>query len=207
MNPEREYRPLHTDEIDVLQQQGCTAQVWSDIWGTPDFSPDNIHDARFVGTVRLGRLTGKVRGTAGQIRPAGIYRATLNNCTVGDDVRISQVRSQVANYDIGDGASIDDVGLLLAHPNAIFGNGVRVQAVNEGGGREATLFNELSAQFAYLQVAHRGQRRARDGQTCRTQLRPHRRPRYRDDDRTEPCRERFHRNGGSGGSLKSGLRI
>ncbi|MGI9429614.1 MAG: DUF4954 family protein, partial [Bythopirellula sp.] len=155
MTPQREYRPLHADEIDILQHQGCTAQIWSDIWGTHDFLPDNIHDARFVGTVRIGRLQGMVRGDAGQIRPAGIYRATLNNCTIGNDVRISQVRSQVANYDIGDGVSIEDVGLLLAHPAARFGNGVYVEALNEGGGREATLFNELSAQFAFLQVVQR----------------------------------------------------
>ncbi|MDC0936154.1 DUF4954 family protein [Pirellulales bacterium] len=162
MTLDREYRPLHADEITVLKQQGCTAEVWSDVWGTPDFSPDNIRDARFAGTVRLGRLTGKVRGDAGQERPAGIYQATLNNCTVGNEVRISQVRSQVANYEIGSGAYIEDVGLLLAHPGASFGNGVRVEALNEGGGREATLFNELSAQFAFLQVAHRSQPRVNE---------------------------------------------
>ena len=133
MTSERDYRPLHADEIDKLQHQGCTAQVWSDIWVGPDFSPDNIHDARFVGTVRIGRLHGRVHGDAGQIKPAGIYQATINNCTIGNDVRISQVGSQIANYLIGDGASIEDVGLLLAHPDTCFGNGVRVETLNEGG--------------------------------------------------------------------------
>jgi hypothetical protein len=151
------YRPLHAEEIHALEQQGCTADQWSDVWGTSDFTTTHIYDVRFVGTVRLGRLEGEVGDDTGETRPAGIYRATLNNCTVGNRARIAQVRSQVANYDIGEGAVVEDVGLLRAHPDASFGNGVRVAALNEGGGREVTLFNELSAQFAFLQVAHRGQ--------------------------------------------------
>ena len=159
MTTGQEYRPLYADEIDLLQRQGCTAQEWADVWGTPDFTAENIHDSHFLGTVRLGRLSGKVRGDAGQMRRAGIYRATLNNCTVGNDVRIAQVRSQVANFEIGDNVCIEDVGLLLTHPGASFGNGVRVEALNEGGNRETTLFNQLSAQFAFLQCTHRSQPR------------------------------------------------
>jgi hypothetical protein len=40
-------------------------------------------------------------------------------------------------------------------PGATFGNGVEVVALNEAGGREVVIFNELSVQFAYLMCLHR----------------------------------------------------
>ncbi len=71
---------------------------------------------------------------------------------VADGFAPDQVRN--VHFDggvrIGAGARIENVGVLRTNPGATFGNGVEVEVLNEGGGREFVLFNELSSQFAYL---------------------------------------------------------
>ena len=56
---------------------------------------------------------------------------------------------------IGSNVCIENVGLLEATEGAGFGNGIEINVINEAGGREVPLFNELSAQFAYLLSMHR----------------------------------------------------
>ncbi len=157
MNSEQDYRPLTGEEISRLQQQRCTADDWSRVTCALEFSTENIWDAHFHGDIRLGLLNGSITVGEDDQRPAGIYRATLRNCQIGNGVRISQVGSGISNYDIGENAVIEDVGAMVATPGSKFGNGVEVAALNEGGGREAVIFDHLSAQFAFLQVAHRSQ--------------------------------------------------
>ena len=36
-----------------------------------------------------------------------------------------------------------------------FGNGVKIEILNEGGGRELPIFDKLSAQVAYMMVTYR----------------------------------------------------
>lgn len=70
------------------------------------------------------------------------------------DVRIGREaeirRSTISNYRIGDGAIVEGVCRLECRRESSFGNGVRVAAINECGGRSLPLCNELSAQTAYL---------------------------------------------------------
>ncbi len=145
------YQPLTSEQIQRLESQGCTAEDWAGVQVTADFLPERVRHTRFSGEVRIGDLRGSVHSEAGLEKPAGIYRAYLANCTIGNGVRIAKVHSHISNYTIGDGAYIEDVGTLETGAGATFGNGTVVEALNEGGGREVTLFNELSAQFAYLQ--------------------------------------------------------
>jgi hypothetical protein len=114
-----------------------------------------VRNVEFDGQIRLGNFDGTVESGTGLEKPAGIYNAYLSNCAVGDGVRIANIGSHIANYTIGDGACIEDVGVMSTLAGATFGNGFEVEALNEGGGREVTLFNELSAQFAYLQCVVR----------------------------------------------------
>jgi len=145
------YRPLTSAEIEQLEARGCTAQVWQNVEVAEKFDPSRLRDVTFSGNVRLGKLEGSVDCGNGVEKPAGVYGTYLADCIVGDGVRIANIGSHIANYSIGAGACIEDVGTLATGADATFGNGVEVEALNEGGGREVTLFNELSAQFAYLQ--------------------------------------------------------
>ncbi len=155
MTVNKTYQPLTDIQIEQLKTQGCRSADWSAVSVTDGFDAARVHDVVFEGTVKLGSLAGTTTSASGLDRPCGIEEATLINCTVGDNVRIARIGSHIANYSIGDGACIEDVGVLQTDPGATFGNGVEVEVLNEGGGREVKLFNEMSSQFAYLLCLHR----------------------------------------------------
>ena len=148
------FRPLKEDERRLLADRGCTAADWRSIQVEEGFDPGRLRNARFAGRVRIGRQTGSA-AAGGMEMPAGIENASVIHCTIGRDVRIANVGVHLANCAIGDGACIEDVGAIETRPGATFGNGVEVEVLNEGGGREVILFNELSSQFAHLLCLHR----------------------------------------------------
>jgi len=88
-------------------------------------------------------------------KPAGISEATIHNCTIGNNVYISRVRNYIANYIIEDNAVIDHIELLAVEGESSFGNGVEVAVVNEAGGREIPIYDNLSAQTAYVLAFYR----------------------------------------------------
>ncbi len=147
-------RPLRDDEIRQLKAQGCTAQDWADVRVMDPFLTKRVCQADFAGNVLLGSFSGDVEPAGELAKPAGIYRARLHNCVVGDGARIANVAGHLAGYHIGSGVLIENVGSMESGPGASFGNGVEVAAVNEAGGREVPLFNALSSQFAYLTALH-----------------------------------------------------
>ncbi|MCC6680281.1 MAG: DUF4954 family protein [Phycisphaeraceae bacterium] len=149
------HQPLTPKQIEQLQQQGCRAADWSRVRVSFDFDPARVHNVRFEGDVTLGALAGDVTSASGLSRPCAIADACLINCTVGNNVRIARIGTHIAHYHVSHGACIEDVGLMQTNPGASFGNGVEIEVLNEGGGREVILFNELSSQFAYLLCLHR----------------------------------------------------
>lgn len=155
MDPLHHYRPLTAAEQEILEQQQCTCADWSTVLVAEGFRPARVRHTHFAGRVRLGANGGVVRSEAGVEKICGVFNAYLHQCTVGENVRIANVGVHLANYDIGDGSCIENVGLMETRAGAAFGNGVAVEPVNEGGGREVVLFNRLDSQFAYLACLHR----------------------------------------------------
>lgn len=149
------YHPLTGEQIQQLQGQGCCAQDWGSIKVAGDFDPHQFFNATFLGTVQIGALIGTVAGPNGMQKPSGIYNATVSNCSIGNNTRIANVGVHLANYHIGDNVSIEDIGTMQTNPGGTFGNGVEVAVLNEAGGREVILFDQLSSQFAYIQCLHR----------------------------------------------------
>ena len=145
-------RALTDEEIQQLQRRGCTA--WNDEWShvrvSEGFQTDRLSDVRFQGSVQLGRLSEHAIGG-----PAELHNVRLVNCRVGHQVRIVNVGGCIENYHIGDGATIENVGTMSASSEARFGNGVEVSVLNEGGGREVVLFDDLSCQLAAMMCLHR----------------------------------------------------
>jgi carbonic anhydrase/acetyltransferase-like protein (isoleucine patch superfamily) len=86
---------------------------------------------------------------------AGIYNAWLHNCEVGKNALIHNVRSYIANYNIGEGVIIHNITTLAVDGETTFGNGVRVEAINEGGGREIAIYDHLSSHVAYMMALYR----------------------------------------------------
>lgn len=150
-----EHRQLSKVEIQVLESRDCHADDWSKVLVKEPFEAERFYGVIFHGEARLGRLDGRVKTETGKSRRAGIYHATIENVTVGDDVLINQINGYMANYDVESGAIVQGVGVIEARPDATFGNGVLVEAVNEGGGRGIRIFDHLSAQIAHIMALHR----------------------------------------------------
>ena len=149
------FRKLTNEEIAQLEAQGCTAKEWSAIEVAPDFDAQYVQDAHFSGRIRLGAFHREVELPGGLQVHTGVYHATLHNCEVGDDARLYNIHNYIANYRIGDNTCIENVNAILVDGRTTFGNGVRVPVMNEGGGREIPIFNELSASLAYILTLYR----------------------------------------------------
>lgn len=63
--------------------------------------------------------------------------------------------SAIENYEIGDGSVIRSVTALECRRRSSFGNGTRVDTVNENGGRSIAIFDRMSAQYAYMYAMYR----------------------------------------------------
>ena len=105
--------------------------------------------------MKLGSFDKQVSFFGGISRPTGISHATIHNCTIGDNVYISRVKSYIANYVIEEDAVIENIDILAVEVPSSFGNGVEVAVVNEAGGREIAIYDGLSAQKAYIMVFYR----------------------------------------------------
>jgi NDP-sugar pyrophosphorylase family protein len=148
------YRKLRNDEISALQSNGCTSESWNDIEVTGIFSPANIRNVRFVGSVRIGELDGTVDIEPGITRSCGLYDADIENCIIGNRVYIANTGT-IAGYTIGDDVIIENTGSVVVAGTTSFGNGVRLNILNEAGGRELIIYDTLSVQIAYLMVTCR----------------------------------------------------
>lgn len=149
------YRPLTPIEIEQLQAQDCSAKDWSAIEVAEHFDARYVRDTNFSGFNRLGVFDKETMLPGGLTVHSGIYHATLHNCEIGNNARLYNVHNYIANYSIGDNTCIENVNAILVDGRSTFGNGVRVPVMNEGGGREIPIFNELSASLAYILTLYR----------------------------------------------------
>ncbi len=134
-------RSINDSEKTALQNQGCFSQDWSKISVSDNFSTADIHNVRFRGDIKLGKVS-------------GLYNSSLTNCEIGNDVLIDNVH-QIKNYRISDTVVIENVDTISVNGPTSFGNGFEIEALNEGGGRDLMIFDRLSAQLAYILVCYR----------------------------------------------------
>lgn len=149
------HRPLTGEQIQQLVDNGCSCADWSAVLVDDRFRPVRVRNSHFAGSIQIGDNSGSITNDAGVERICGIFNAALHDCTIGNNVRIANVGVHIAKYNIADGVCIESVGTMETRPGATFGNGVEVEPLNEGGGRELILFNDLDAQIAYLMCVHR----------------------------------------------------
>ena len=151
----KDYRHLTASEIDTLKQKGCTHCDWSLVWVKENFKPDYIRDTVFSGEIKLGVLEKDFLLDGGVKKHACINRAVIHHCEIGDNVVIENIQNYIANYRIGDNCFIQNVDVLLVEGKTTFGNGVKVNVLNEMGGREVHITDKLSAHFAYIYSLYR----------------------------------------------------
>lgn len=141
------FRKLTEAEIEILKKQNCRAEDWDRVEVNRDFDPALVNSCLFSGDIKIGKNTGADH-------KCELYGSRIHNCRIGDHVRISNV-AWLADYDIGDSSILEAVGEIGMSPESRFGNGVVLDILNEGGGRELTIFDDLTSQIAYLQVLYK----------------------------------------------------
>ena len=149
------YRSLTAEERAQLESQGCVARNWDNVEVSPSFDARYVRNAHFSGRIRMGAFRKEIVLPGGLSVHSGIYDATLHNCEIGDDCHLFHIHNYIANYRIGAHTCIENVNAILIDGRTTFGNGVRVPVMNEGGGREIPIFNELSASLAYILTLYR----------------------------------------------------
>lgn len=149
-------RILTQTEIAQLESAGCSAGDWGRV-RVPEqgFDPAKLAWVRFSGDVELGSLDGEFTLPGGVTKPGGIRNAAIHNCRIGDGVLIENVSSYIANYDIGAGCHIANVGVIVCEGRSSFGNNTQVAVLNETGGREVPIYDNLSASLAYVIAMYR----------------------------------------------------
>ncbi len=149
------FRQITPPQIDKLLLQGCTCENWANVEVADGFNPTTVKTTHFSGKINLGVFNKQISFPGGLTKPAGITDATIHNCTIGNNVYISQIRNYIANYTIEDDVIIENVDLLAVEETSAFGNGTDVSAVNEAGGREIPIYDQLSAHTAYVIAFYR----------------------------------------------------
>ena len=149
------YRQLTIEEREQLQHQGCTATDWDAVEVVEGFEAMYVQNVAFSGKVRLGRFERSFVQPGGFEVHSGVYHACLHNVTIGDDCYIDRIHNYIANYEIGDDVFIENTNLIVVDGEAMFGNGVRVPVMNESGGREVPIYDNLSAHLAYILTLYR----------------------------------------------------
>jgi len=148
-------RKLSEQEQKQLLAQGCSAEDWERIEVAEGFDAQYVQDAHFSGSVKIGSFHKEFDLPGGVKIHSGIVHARIHNCEIGDDVHLYNIHNYIANYRIGNGTCIENVNAILVDGISTFGNGVRVPVMNEGGGREIPIFNDLSAHLAYILTLYR----------------------------------------------------
>lgn len=150
-----EFRNLTAEEVVQMQKQHCIADDWTQIRVANAFSPDHIFHTRFSGDIHLGVFEKPVTLPGGLTKHSGLRHVTLHNCRIGDNVLIENIPNYIANYQIGNDCFIQNVNLILVEGVSTFGNGTKVSVLNETGGREVPIFDNLSAHLAYIIALYR----------------------------------------------------
>ncbi|GAB6011065.1 DUF4954 family protein [Viscerimonas tarda] len=144
------YRNLTENEILILDNNNCSCENWGLVEVKEGFSPRFVKNSLFSGKIRLGVFDDYFELEGGMRKHSGIFRATIHNCVIGDNVLIENINGYIANYLIQANTYIEDCNTLVVDGYTSFGNGVKVSALDETGGRKVIIHDKLSSHFAYI---------------------------------------------------------
>ena len=157
-----DYRPLTSEEIDVLKKNDCWAEDWTSINVAENFKPNYMHRVMLYGEVNIGSFDKNVEVSQGFVKHSGINNATLRNVTIGDDCLIENVGNFINNYSIGDDCYISNISTMETTEGATYGEGNLVSVLNEVGEGNVILFSDLNSQLAAFMVKHFSQKELKE---------------------------------------------
>jgi hypothetical protein len=156
MESTKKFRKLTSTEIKKLTTNGCSCDDWSKVQVTEEgFDPSRCQNVLFSGEIKLGTFNKSHTDESGVTIRCGISNAHIHNCEIGSDVLISNIGEYIANYRIEDDVIIKNCGKIHTEGVSTFGNGTEVAVLNETGGRSVRIWNQLSAQQAYIIALYR----------------------------------------------------
>ena len=84
-------RLLDEQEINILENNGCTAEDWTTVKVNEDFNPSYMHNVMMYGDIELGTFDTSVEVSQGFFKHSGIRNATLRNVTIGNNCLIENI--------------------------------------------------------------------------------------------------------------------
>jgi len=164
-SPDKSYRYLSSDEINILKSKGNTADNWNNIKVTENFSPNRIKNNKFYGLIRIGDIDNIFLDFHDLHQPAGIYDSTIVSCDIGSNVAISNVK-YLSHYIIEDTSILININEMITSSYAKFGNGIikegedesvriKLEVSNENGNRSILPFNGMLPADAYIWSKYR----------------------------------------------------
>ena len=150
---ETRYRNLTASEIEQLERSGNSAENWSAVKVTDQFSASCLRGNCFDGEVRLGAITpAKVKEGELTLRE-GIYNSTLVDTTIGDHPVIHNVH-MLSNYTVGNNVVLFNIEEMTCTADAK--NIAWLEPMNENGGRRILPFSGMTIGDAYMWARYRG---------------------------------------------------
>ena len=161
----KEYRPLSSEQIEILVKNNNTAEDWDRILVAGQFDPQLVRNCEFWGLVRIGDLSATFLEYHELRLPVGLSNSTIISCDIGDNVVIRNV-SYIAHYIVGNGVVLFNIDEMITVNHAKFGNGIIKQGEpesvriwlevgNENGGRKILPFNGMLPADAYIWSRYR----------------------------------------------------
>ena len=150
-----EHRQITHTEIENLKANNCRSENWDLIFVKDNFDPSRFQSCQFSGHVSLGKQDEQVCLFGGVKKECGIYYAHIHNCTIGENVYINHIKNYIANYNIEDHVIIDNTDMCAVGGECTFGNGLKVDVLDETGGRQVPIYDKLSAHLAYVMAFYK----------------------------------------------------
>jgi hypothetical protein len=159
------WRSLKPEEIETLVKNDNHCADWSALLVRDPFEPALIKNSAFYGLVRLGKLGRVMLRHHDFCIPTGIRNSTIISSDVGDDTAIQDC-SYISHYLIGDRVILSRIDEMQTTNHAKFGNGVlkdgeeedvrvRIDVMNEAGGRSILPFRDMIPADAFLWACYR----------------------------------------------------
>ncbi len=163
--PDGHWRRLKAEEIEVLVQNGNTADNWDELLVADPFTPHLVRNCMFSGLVRVGPLHDVVLEHHNLRVPAGLTDSRITACDIGEDSAVHNVR-YLAHYIIGDNVILQSIDEMHTTNHAKFGNGVVKEGededvriwldlINETAGRAVLPFDGMTSADAYIWARYR----------------------------------------------------
>lgn len=146
----KDYKQLSEDQIEALKSNGCNAENWNTIFFLGEINPFRFRGCYLSGEVYIGKQNETVTLFGNVKKTCGIYFAHIHNCTIGNNVYINHIKNYIANYIIEDNVVIDNTDMCAIEGVSTFGNGSKVNVLDETGGRKVPIYDKLSAHMAYI---------------------------------------------------------